>query len=149
MQPFLHLICRVVNIVIYSHVLFKSMCMQYFTKTQLVALTLRLYAGEGGGVADKEVSSSHGGEGAAWNIFHGATTFRKGGTEQEKEYIRIQKRQPHLAEDLSSLLCDVDLWTGEQLLDCSLNYSSLNWQMHMNLRNRLRGLDCYLRNRSI
>ena len=65
MQPFLHLICRVVNIVIYSHVLFKSMCMQYFTKTQLVALTPRLYAGEGGGVTDKEVSSGHGGEGAA------------------------------------------------------------------------------------
>ena len=39
--------------------------MQYFTKTQLVALTPRLYAGEGGGVADKEVSSGHGGEGAA------------------------------------------------------------------------------------
>ena len=39
--------------------------MQYFTKTQLVALTPRLHAGEGGGVADKEVSSSHGGEGAA------------------------------------------------------------------------------------
>ena len=39
--------------------------MQYFTRTQLVALTPRLYAGEGGGVADKEVSSGHGGEGAA------------------------------------------------------------------------------------
>ena len=39
--------------------------MQYFTKTQLVALTPRLYAGESGGVADKEVSSGHGGEGAA------------------------------------------------------------------------------------
>ena len=55
--------------------------MQYFTKTQLVALTPRLYAGEGGGVADKEVSSGHGGEGAAWNIFHRATSFREGGTE--------------------------------------------------------------------
>ena len=39
--------------------------MQYFTKTQLVAITPRLYAGEGRGVADKEVSSGHGGEGAA------------------------------------------------------------------------------------
>ena len=43
----------------------QSRIVQKYMQTQLVALTPRLYAGEGGGVADKEVSSGHGGEGAA------------------------------------------------------------------------------------